>query len=108
MAVSGTTDSGGQRLTGVAGARARLGGLQRHVSGRVEVVAMEDRVAALEEQVAALRDQVPALEAELVDNRALHRRLAELTDVVTELCVPLAERDEARVAEVLDRYRDSL
>lgn len=101
MAVSGPTGPEGQPLTGLAAARARLGNLQRQASGRGEAEALQDRVAALE-------DQVVALEAELSDNRALHRRLAELTDVVTELCVPLAERDEARVAEVLDRYRDSL
>lgn len=101
MAVSGPTGPDGQPLTGLAAARARLGNLQRQASGRGEAEALQDRVAALE-------DQVVALEAELSDNRALHRRLAELTDVVTELCVPLAERDEARVAEVLDRYRDSL
>lgn len=101
MAVSGPTGPEGQPLTGLAAARARLGNLQRQASGRGEAGALPDRVAALE-------DQVVALEAELSDNRALHRRLAELTDVVTELCVPLAERDEARVDEVLDRYRDSL
>lgn len=101
MAVSGPTGPDGQPLTGLAAARARLGNLQRQASGRGEAEALQDRVAALE-------DQVVALEAELSDNRALHRRLAELTDVVTELCVPLVERDRTGVAEVLKRYRQSL
>lgn len=101
MAVSETTRPGGQRLTGVPGVRARLGSLKRPAAG-------QEVVTALQDEVAVLRDQMTSLKAELNDNRALHRRLAELTDVVTELCIPLAERDETRVAEVLDRYRDSL
>ncbi len=108
MAVSGPTGPEGQPLTGLAAARARLGNLQRQASGRGEAEALQDRVAALEDQVVVLEDQVVALEAELADNRALHRRLAELTDVVTELCVPLVERDRTGVAEVLKRYRQSL
>lgn len=39
------------------------------------------------------------------ENRRLNRRIAELTDVVTELLVPLADRDEAKVRELLETYR---
>jgi hypothetical protein len=35
-------------------------------------------------------------------------RLAELTDLVTELLLPVAQRDEAQVAELLERYQKSL
>jgi alpha-D-ribose 1-methylphosphonate 5-triphosphate diphosphatase PhnM len=48
------------------------------------------------------------LEAELQENRRLNRRLAELTDLVTELLVPLARHDDAATQEVLERYRSSL
>ncbi len=65
-------------------------------------------MADLTEQVEALQQRVDALEQEVQENRALHRRLAELIDVVTELLVPLAQRDEDRVMELLDRYRESL
>ncbi|WP_147455838.1 DUF6752 domain-containing protein [Nocardioides mangrovicus] len=41
------------------------------------------------------------------ENRRLNRRVAELTDVVAELLVPLADRDEARARELLQRYRES-
>ena len=52
-----------------------------------------------------VRARVAALEAEVQENRQLNRRIAELTDVVTELLIPLADRDDEHVAEVLARYR---
>lgn len=55
-----------------------------------------------------LRERVRVLEAEVQENRQLNRRIAELTDVVTELLVPLQARDDARVDEVLARYRQGL
>lgn len=45
------------------------------------------------------------LEAEVQECRQLNVRLAELCDVVTELLIPLADRDEAAVRELLDKYR---
>jgi hypothetical protein len=41
------------------------------------------------------------------ENRRLNRRVAELTDVVAELLVPLADRDEEKARELLARYRES-
>jgi hypothetical protein len=35
-------------------------------------------------------------------------RLAELTDVVQELLVPVAQRDEKRLEELLTRYAKAL
>ena len=40
--------------------------------------------------------------------RQLNLRLAELTDVVQELLLPVAQRDEARVAELMERYSKGL
>ena len=45
------------------------------------------------------------MERELDETRQLNRRIAELTDLVTELLVPLARRDEPEVDAVLERYR---
>ena len=56
----------------------------------------------------ALSQRVAELEAEVQECRQLNLRLAELTDVVMELLVPMADRDEARVAELLQHYRDSV
>ena len=50
-------------------------------------------------------ERLRRLEEEVQENRRLNRRLAELTDLVTELLVPLSRRDDAQVEEVLERYR---
>jgi len=54
---------------------------------------------------AGVRARLDALEAEVQENRRLNRRVAELTDLVTELMVPLARREDAEVEEILARYR---
>ena len=56
----------------------------------------------------SLRERVRVLEAEVQESRQLNRRIAELTDVVTELLIPLEARDQARVDEVLERYQRGL
>jgi hypothetical protein len=68
------------------------------------------RVAALTagQQVEDLRARVAVLEQEVQECRQLNLRLAELTDVVGELLLPVAQRDEARVAEVMERYSKGL
>lgn len=54
----------------------------------------------------SLPQRIRDLEAEAHENRRLQRRVAELTDVVAELLLPIADRDEEKVREVLQRYRD--
>jgi hypothetical protein len=53
----------------------------------------------------SLRARLSVLEAEVQECRQLNVRLAELCDVVSELLVPAAARDEAALAEALERYR---
>ena len=53
----------------------------------------------------SLSARVTVLEAEVQECRQLNVRLAELCDVVTELLLPAADRDEAALAEALERYR---
>ncbi len=52
--------------------------------------------------------RIAVLEAELQEQRQLNRRIAELTDVVAELLVPLARHDQAAVDGILVRYRGSI
>lgn len=52
-----------------------------------------------------LEKRVAALEEAVQENRALNVRLAELTDVVSELLLPVAARDEERLEELLGKYR---
>jgi hypothetical protein len=54
---------------------------------------------------AGVHARLRELEAEAQENRRLNRRVAELTDLVAELVVPLARRDDADVEAVLARYR---
>jgi hypothetical protein len=76
----------------LANARARLNGSSRDLAADVD----------------RLGRRVKALEAEVEEARRLNRRLAELTDVVQELLVPLSQRDEAEAQRVLDRYSAGL
>lgn len=55
-----------------------------------------------------LRDRLAVLEDEVQECRQLNLRLAELTDVVQELLLPVAQRDEAKVAELMERYSKGL
>ena len=60
------------------------------------------------EGVEALRRRVEVLEDEVQECRQLNLRLAELTDVVQELLLPVAQRDEQRVAALLAQYSQGL
>lgn len=51
--------------------------------------------------------RIKDLEAEVQENRRLNRRIAELTDIVTELLIPIADRDEDKVRELLAHYRET-
>jgi hypothetical protein len=55
-----------------------------------------------------LAKRVARLEAEVNELQQLNLRLAELTDVVEELLLPLARQDPDRAAELLERYREEL
>lgn len=58
--------------------------------------------------VERLERRVADLEADLTELRQHHLRLAEVADVVQELLVPLASRDEDAVQAALERFRESL
>ena len=64
--------------------------------------------ASLEARVARLNHRITELEAEMQENRQLHVRVAELTDVVQELLLPIARRDEERLSVLLEKYSRGL
>jgi hypothetical protein len=66
------------------------------------------RAGVQAEGVEGLRRRVEVLEAEVQECRQLNLRLAELTDVVQELLLPVAQRDEQRVAELVEKYARGL
>jgi hypothetical protein len=73
--------------------------LARKVRDRVRSSSVFDR---------SLRGRVARLEQELEADRQLHRKIAELSDVVAELLVPLQDRDEEKVTELLAQYRKTI
>ena len=77
-------------------------------SVRGQALVARDRYRRFRRRPRSVRGRLAALEAEVQENRQLNRRIAELTDVVAELLVPLADRDEDRVREVLAEYRTSI
>lgn len=62
------------------------------------------RIAGFDAELHALRDRVAELEREVQESRLLNQRLAELTDVVAEVLVPAADRDDKKLAERLSVY----
>jgi len=56
-------------------------------------------------QLRALRGRVDELEHEVMENRQLARRIAELTDVVEQLLLPEDVRDSRRLEERLGQIR---
>ncbi len=85
------------------------------LSGRLKVRSREAarnvgrfRAGVQAEGIEALRERVAVLEDEVQECRQLNLRLAELTDVVQELLLPVAQRDEERIADVVEKYSRGL
>lgn len=57
---------------------------------------------------ARLESRVAALEEEVQECRQLNLRLAELTDIVEELLLPVAQRDEEKLATLVEKYSSEL
>jgi flagellar biosynthesis/type III secretory pathway chaperone len=91
-----------RRKAGSARARLRVGGKQAaRTLGRF-------RAGVHAESLQALRERVTVLEQEVQECRQLNLRLAELTDVVQELLLPMAQRDEERLSVLLEKYSRGL
>lgn len=56
----------------------------------------------------ALHARVRVLELEVQESRQLNRRIAELSDVVTELLLPLEQRNPTAALVHLEHYRSRL
>jgi hypothetical protein len=71
------------------------------VKDKLNVVARLRSLAQLEQRVADL-------EADMSEMRGHNLRLAEIADVVQELLIPMASRDEVKVQEAIERFNKSL
>ncbi|WP_211289013.1 DUF6752 domain-containing protein [Actinophytocola xinjiangensis] len=61
-------------------------------------------MTGLLDELNRLRARVAELEVEVQETRRLHQRLAELTDVVTEVLVPAADREDEKIKKILASY----
>jgi len=65
------------------------------------------RITGVDTELRRLLDRVDQLEREVQETRRLNQRLAEHTDVVTEVLVPAADRDDDRIRVVLAKYNQT-
>jgi hypothetical protein len=72
----------------------RLKGAARRALGRTAIGNLQQRVTDLENEIEELRQQ--------------NLRLAEIADLVQELLVPLASRDQAKVDAAIEAFSKSL
>ena len=56
------------------------------------------------EQLEALERQLRSLEAEVQECRQLNIRLAEVTDLVEQLLLPMAAQDQEKIAAAVEKY----
>ena len=70
--------------------------------------AVPRRLRKAEKDIDALRRRMAELENEVQEARHLNKRLAEIADVVAEVLLPVEQRDEERLREVLSRYDSTL
>ena len=59
-------------------------------------------------RVRDLEERIEVMEDEMQEHRQLSRRVAELTDLIADLLVPLAQHDQAKVDEIITQYRASI
>ncbi len=88
--------------------RTRLAGHSTQSQPLPAPLAETSKTRETKKQLAKLRRRIEELESEVQENRRLNRRLAELTDVVQELLVPISQRDEDKLRERLEKYSESL
>lgn len=91
-----------------AGRRVARGVAPTVVASLESLPALDSQVAELRGQVAQLQARVDELDGEVQENRRLNRRLAELTDIVQELLLPVAQRDDEKVDQLLREYSAGL
>jgi hypothetical protein len=80
---------------------------QTGVQVKDRVVARGARLVA-GQQLIKLQQRLERLENEVQECRQLNIRLAELTDLVEQLLLPTAARDEQKLAEAVERYTRTL
>jgi len=60
------------------------------------------------ERLDALQQRLEHLEAEVQECRQLNIRLAEVTDLVEQLLLPMAAQDQEKIAEAVEKYNRTI
>jgi antitoxin (DNA-binding transcriptional repressor) of toxin-antitoxin stability system len=87
----------------------QAGGNMEAVKSRLRAVVAKQgrrvaRIVGVDEEIRRLHERIAVLEREVQESRQLNQRMAELTDVVAEVLVPAADRDDKVLAEKLATY----
>ena len=87
----------------------QAGGNMEAVKSRLRAVVAKQgrrvsRIVGVDDEIRRLNERVEVLEREVQEARRLNQRMAELTDVVAEVLVPAADRDDKVLAERLATY----
>ncbi len=69
---------------------------------------MQHRLDRMRHRLHTQTQHIATLERDLQEQRALSMRVAQLVDIVQELLIPVVNRDEDRLKELLDIYAKSL
>ena len=89
----------------IGGGMAEVNAGRRSLRGRaVERVAR----AVAGDRLDALQHRLDELEAEVQECRQLNLRLAEVTDLVEELLLPMVAQDQERLAAAVEKYTRSV
>lgn len=87
----------------------QAGGNMEAVKSRLRAVVAKQgrrvaRIVGVDDELRRLNERIAVLEREVQEARQLNQRMAELTDVVAEVLVPAADRDDKKLAERLTTY----
>lgn len=91
---------------GASDPHARTSGAAADVKGAVRGSLARLAAPVRDRRVARLEKRIAELEAQVQESRALHLRVATLSDVVAQLLLPAAQQDEELTMQALRAYRD--
>lgn len=91
---------------GASDPHARTSGAAVDVKGAVRGSLARLAAPVRDRRVARLEKRIAELEAQVQESRALHLRVATLSDVVAQLLLPAAQQDEELTMQALRAYRD--
>ncbi|MGN6608706.1 MAG: DUF6752 domain-containing protein [Jatrophihabitans sp.] len=109
-ALSSRLQAGGRRVAravapSVIDSAAAVRGLTERLDRQADRLDRQrERLDRQRDEIDGLRGRVAELEREIQESRRLQQRVAELTDIVAEVLIPAADRDDEKIKQILDGY----